>query len=365
MSLKSKIATKLIVNYLTPDWLRRAHKRDNHNVLLWTAAGIGAVLVTRAVIKRVREYDLAGKVVLITGGSRGLGLVLAREFLSQGARVAICARDEEDLERAAEDLRRYSPAVFATSCDVSDQQQVEAMINQVRQQFGRIDVLVNNAGVISVGPAEEMTIADYEEAMQTNYWAALYTMMAVVPEMRLRGAGRIVNISSIGGKIGVPHLVPYSASKFALVGLSQGLQAELKKDSVVITTVCPGLMRTGSPRNANFKGQHRAEYAWFIVSDSSPLTSISAERAARRIVTACKRGEAELVLSLQAKLATKLNALFPEMTADLLGLANRLLPEPGGIGTATAKGRESESEVSNSWLTTLDEEAARKNNQIH
>lgn len=365
MSLKSKIARKLIVNYITPDWLRRARKRDAGNALLWTAAGVGAVLVTRAVIKRLNEYELAGKVVLITGGSRGLGLVLAREFLREGARVAICARDEEELDRAADELRRFSPAVFATSCDVTEQEEVEEMVKAVRQHFGHIDVLVNNAGIISVGPAEEMTISDYEEAMKTHYWAPLYTMLAVVPEMRMRGDGRIVNISSIGGKISVPHLVPYSASKFALVGLSEGLRAELKKDGVVVTTICPGLMRTGSPRNADFKGQHRAEYAWFIVSDSLPLTSISAEGAARRIITACKRGEAEVVLSPQAKIATKFKGLFPGLTTDLLGLVNRLLPAPGGIGKAKAKGHESESEVSNSWLTGLDEEAAKRNNQIH
>src|SRR6185503_4123757 len=121
---------------------------------------------------------------------------------------------------------------------------------------------------------------------------------AVLPEMRARREGRIVNITSIGGKISVPHLLPYSASKFALVGLSEGLRAELAKDGIVVTTICPGLMRTGSPRNATFKGQHRAEYAWFSIGDSLPVTAMSADRAARQILTACKRGEAEVVLSV-------------------------------------------------------------------
>src|SRR5204863_2590958 len=128
----------------------------------------------------------------------------------------------------------------------------------------------------------------------------VHTTLDVMPDMRARREGRIVNISSIGGKVSVPHLLPYSASKFALVGLSEGLRAELAKDGIVVTTVCPGLMRTGSPRNAQFKGQHRAEYAWFTLSDSMPFFSQSAERAARQILSACRHGEAEVVLSLPA-----------------------------------------------------------------
>ncbi len=249
-------------------------------------------------------------------------------------------------------------------CDVTEQGQVTEFIEAVRHRFGNIDVLVNNAGIISVGPQEEMTLADYEAAMKTNYWAAVYTTLAVLPQMQSRKAGRIVNISSIGGKIAVPHMLPYSASKFALVGFSQGLRAEVKKDGVVVTTVVPGLMRTGSPRNADFKGRHREEHAWFTISDSSLLTSISAESAARQIVNACKRGDGEVVLSVQAKLAVAFHALFPEVTTDLMSLVNRLLPEPGGIGKQSAKGYESESSLAPSWLTALDEEAARENNQM-
>jgi hypothetical protein len=182
--------------------------------------------------------------------------------------------------------------------------------------------------------------------------------------MRRRGEGRIVNITSIGGKISVPHLLPYSASKFALVGFSEGLRAELARDGVVVTTVCPGLMRTGSPRHALFKGRHRAEYAWFSLSDASRLSSISAEGAARRIVAACTRGEAEAILSPQAKAAALFHGLFPGVTADILAVVNRLLPGPGGIGTAAARGRESQSALSPSWLTALGDEAAARNNEI-
>jgi short-subunit dehydrogenase len=226
-------------------------------------------------------------------------------------------------------------------------------------------VLVNNAGIIQVGPLEVMTFDDFDQAMKSHFWGPLQTILAALPGMRDRGEGRIVNISSIGGKIAVPHLVPYSASKFALVGLSEGLRAELKKDGIVVTTVCPGLMRTGSPRNAEFKGRHREEYAWFSISDALPLTSISAERAARQIVEACRHGDAELVISVQAKLAVLFHGVFPGLTADILGVVNQLLPEPGGIGALKAKGKDSMSSWSPSWLTLLNERAAVVNNEIN
>jgi NAD(P)-dependent dehydrogenase (short-subunit alcohol dehydrogenase family) len=338
-------------------------EQNNSNALL-LAAGVGALLAMRAVVRKWTEYDLKGKSVLITGGSRGLGLVMAREFAREGARLAICARDGAELERARADVSKQGARVLAVPCDVTDRAQVNEMMSVVRDRYGRIDVLVNNAGVIQVGPVEVMTLEDYEEAMRVHFWAPLYTTLAVLPEMRRRREGRIVNISSIGGKISVPHLVPYSASKFALVGLSEGLRAELRKDGVVVTTVCPGLMRTGSPRNATFKGQHRAEYAWFSISDALPVTAMMAERAARQIIDACKRGDAEVVLSIQAQLAVKFHGLFPGLTADLLGLINRLLPGPGGIGRKRAKGKDSQSELSPSWLTVLNEKAARRNNEV-
>lgn len=334
------------------------------NTFKTAAIAVGAVALGKFLWRKVNEYDLRGKTVLVTGGSRGLGLVLAREFAVNGARVAICARDEEELQQASEDLESRGAEVMSVKCDVTNVPEVEEMVTRVRERFGKIDVLVNNAGTIQVGPLEVMKHEDFEHAMRTHFWGPLNTILAVLPEMRERQEGRIVNISSIGGKIAVPHLVPYSASKFALVGLSKGLFAELRKDGIVVTTVCPGLMRTGSPRNANFKGKHREEYAWFSISDSLPGISIKAERAARQIVDACKQGRAELIITAQAKMAVTFDALFPEMSAELMSLVNRVLPGPGGIGERSAKGRDSRSSWSPSWLTRLTEEAAMNNNEV-
>ncbi len=341
---------------------------QNKNALMLAAVGAGALIAARTVVNRWREFDFRGKTVLITGGSRGLGLLLARQLVREGARVCICARDRDELERASADLtRRGGKDVLAIPCDVTDRMQVNELVRVAVERFGSIDVLINNAGKIQVGPMEVMTLEDYEVAMATHFWAPLYATLAVLPEMRKRGSGRIVNISSIGGKISVPHLLPYSASKFALVGFSEGLRAELMKDGIVVTTVCPGLMRTGSHLNAEFKGRHEAEYAWFKISDSLPVSSMSAERAARQIIRATKRGDAEVVLSIQAQLAVAFHSVFPGLTADLLGVVNRFLPAhrgEGSIGTGSAKGSESETAWSANVLTALSDGAARRNNEI-
>jgi NAD(P)-dependent dehydrogenase (short-subunit alcohol dehydrogenase family) len=332
--------------------------------LTWLGLAAAGVLGARALARRARRMELAGAVVVVTGGSRGLGLALAREFGRLGARVAVCARDPNELLRARDDLIRRGVDAVTIPCDVTRPAEVEALMGAVVERWGRIDVLVNNAGVIDVGPLDTMTLDDFDRAMATNFWAALHGTLAVLPVMRDQGLGRIVNIASIGGKLSLPHLLPYSASKFALVGLSEGLRAELGGDGVLVTTVCPGLMRTGSPRNATFKGRHRAEYAWFSVADSLPGVSMAVDRAAQQIVRACRDGVAGVVLSAPAKLAATVHGLAPGLVAQGLGLVNRLLPGPGGVGTRGVPGHQSQSAVTRSWLTALGDEAARRHNQI-
>ncbi|HEY8197294.1 MAG TPA: SDR family oxidoreductase [Gemmatimonadales bacterium] len=309
-------------------------------------------------------YSLRGKAVLITGGSRGLGLALAHQMAREGARVAICGRDPESLERANESLARTGAQVIAIQANVTDPASVTELLDEVRRRLGPVDVLINNAGVIEVGPAATMSVADYEEAMATNFWGMLYPTLALLPEMRARRSGRIVNIASIGGKLGIPHLLPYSASKFAAVGFSQGLRAEVASDGIKVVTVCPGLMRTGSPRNAIFRGRHRAEYAWFSISAALPGLSISAEAAARRIAAACRRGNAEVLFPIPARVLAVVNAVAPGLTASILSAVDRLLPGSDGGPQGRRKGAESQSRLSPSWLSRLGDRAAKKYNQI-
>jgi short-subunit dehydrogenase len=326
-------------------------------------AGIGAGIVIRTWRTWRGLRALRDQVVVVTGGSRGLGLLLAHEFAAKGARVVICARDAEELARAREELASGGADVIAVPCDIRDRDQVVRLVDEAHARWGRIDVLVNNAGIITVGPLEEQTLTDFENSMSDMFWGMVYTTFAVLPEMRARHAGHIVNITSIGGKIAVPHLLSYEAAKFAAVGFSEGLRAESRKDGIAVTTVIPGLMRTGSFVDAYFKGHNREEYAWFSLLSSLPLVSINAWRAARQIVRATARGESELIITIQAQVAVRLHGLFPGLTSDILGVVNRFLPAPGGIGRARVIGQESESAISTSSLTALGRAAARQHNE--
>lgn len=329
----------------------------------WIGAGVGVLMVANAVYHELTKFRTAGKVVLITGGSRGLGLVLAREFAARGAKLALCARSADTLEIARQELERSGAEVITLPADLTNQHEVKAVIDEVVRHYGKIDVLVNNAGIIQVGPAENMEIADYEEAMKINFWAPLYAIHASLPYFQRQGGGRIVNITSIGGKIAVPHLTPYSASKFAAVGLSEGLNAELSRSNIRVTTVVPNLMRTGSPRNIDVKGNHEKEYTWFKVSGSSPLLSQDADTAAKNIINAMEHGENETILSLSGKFASIVKGIAPGWVGTMMSKANTFLPKPT-TGSETKKGYEVEATLPKSSIARHTEKAAVKNNEV-
>lgn len=328
----------------------------------WIGAGIGVLMVANAVYHEITKFRTAGKVVLITGGSRGLGLVLAREFASRGAKLALCARSADKLEIARQELEKSGAEVIARPADLTNQHEVKAVVDEVVQHYGKIDVLVNNAGIIQVGPVDNMEIADYEKAMQVNFWAPLYAIHASLPYFKSQGSGRIVNITSIGGKIAVPHLLPYSASKFAAVGLSEGLNAELKQHNIHVTTVVPNLMRTGSARNVDVKGDHEKEYAMFKIAGSSPILSQDVESAAVTIVDAMERGQTEAILSLSGKFASIVKGIAPGWVGAVMTLANNFLPKPTS-GMETKKGFEAESRLSKGRIAQYSDRAAMKNNE--
>jgi short-subunit dehydrogenase len=326
----------------------------------------GAAVATAVLVARARRrIGFDDKIVVISGASRGLGLELARAFGAEGANLVLLARDERNLAQSADELRRRGVRVTTLVCDVGEHRQVRDAVASIIADARRIDVLVNNAGTIQVGPVENMGLDDYESALRVHFWGPLYLMREIVPHMKARGQGRIVNIASIGGKVAVPHLLPYAASKFALVGLSEGMRAELLKDGIYVTTVCPGLMRTGSHFNAYFKGQHKKEYALFAIANASPLFSTAAEAAARRIIEACRYGRAEIVITPQARLLRLANSLFPNLMAETLALANQALPKTRGpSGDTLRRGMESRSPIAHSALTRLADRAAERNNEL-
>jgi len=327
--------------------------------------GIGTVLAANEALSRAREADLHGQVALVTGGTRGLGLALARELADGGCRLVICARDETELQTAGEDLERQGAEVLAIRCDVADKADVDRMIAVALEVYGRIDLLICNAGVIQVGELSSMEVADFQQAMDIMYWGVLYTVLAVLPGMRERRAGRIGIVTSIGGKISMPHMLPYNAAKFAAVGLSEGLHAELADDGITVTTIVPGLMRTGSYLNAWFSGDdasREAHYRLFAPISTLPMMSASADRSASVFVRAIRRGAAECIYPFPFSLVARAHGLAPAATTRVLALVDRLLPESGGDQESTS-GMAIDAQIHSRgwrWLTTLGRRSAER-----
>ena len=331
---------------------------------------ITAGVLAGAILTARRAHDnLHGEVAVVTGASRGLGLLLARELAGQGCPLVICARDPAELERAADELRAAGAEVTTVACDVTDEATPQLLIDTAVQRYGRLDILLSNAGVIQVGPVQAAQIGHYEMAMNTMALAPARLALTALPVMRRQGHGRIVTIGSIGGKISVPHLLPYSTAKFAAVGFSEGLRAELGRGPVTVTTVVPGLMRTGSHLQARFTGQASKEFTWFSLGASLPLVSMGAERAARQIIAAVRQRRAEIILTPAGQLVSRAAGIVPGLTSEILHLVQRLaLPsgEPGAAVSDEAQGHELRPAMGKKAfdrLTTLGQAAASRFNE--
>jgi short-subunit dehydrogenase len=290
---------------------------------LLTVASVGLFLSSLQ-----KTFSYKGKSVYITGGSRGLGLSIAWNLVQKGAAVTLVARDMEELYRARDILLKDFPeaVVFLSSCDITDTEQLKESIDQALSRMAGIDLLINNAGSILVGPLTSMTKEDYEAQMKLHLYAVVESTKHILTHFRNRGYGRILNICSLGGKVAVPHMLPYDASKFALAGFSQGAAAELAPYNIHVTTAYPTVMRTGSPIQAVFKGNHEKEFEWFEAVDNLPIVSMSADTAAKKVLEAVANGNTEVILSIPAKARMLIGAFFPETMNMLMGLFARLLP---------------------------------------
>jgi len=307
---------------------------------------------------------------LVAGASRGLGLLIARELGRRGHRLVICARSAAELDVARATLAADGLDVRSAVCDVADADAVDSLVASVEQQDGPIDVAVLVAGVIQVGPLASLTRDHFREAIDIMLWGPINLGLAVSGPMKSRGYGRIGVITSIGGLVPVPHLLPYSTAKFGAVGFSAGLRSELAGTGVKVTTVAPGLMRTGSHLRAEFTGNQAAEYSWFAPSATFPVLAMNPEKAAARIVDGVLAGRAYVLLSVLTKVASRVNGLAPSTTSGLLGLAARFLPSgPPARSTTTSQGHEVEARLkplpaaAMKVITLLGRSSARRLNQ--
>jgi NAD(P)-dependent dehydrogenase (short-subunit alcohol dehydrogenase family) len=320
-----------------------------HSILYWLELTVFVLAILGLCIAVTRALSAThlptGAVVLVTGSSRGLGLAIASRFAGSrwakhSVRLVLVSRKLEELQQAQNTLlERHkhlrAEDILIIPADLSIPADCARLISETLAHFGRIDVLVNNAGIIEVGPAEIQPTEAFDRAMQINFFGAFYTAWAALPHMQkqqpLTGSRRaaIVNIASIGGKMAVPHMLPYTAAKFALVGFSEGLHAEMRSHDILVTTVCPGLMRTGGENHAQFIGNVEAEKRWFMFAAKTPGIATTAEHAANEIFRAVEANRAEITITPQAWLAARTAGLFPETLQFANALINRfVLPKP-------------------------------------
>ena len=206
--------------------------------------------------------SISGKVCLVTGGSKGIGLAIAEKLVQSDASVFVCARDKKELRRAVEDLRRFGNAE-GEICDVRSEDQVRMLLEECERKFGGLDILVNNAGMGVFGKTvESMSADEFRQTLETNLFGVFYACHYAIPMMKRRSGGYIINISSLAGQNPHPKMAAYNASKFGLNGFTEAMMQEVRQDNIKVSYICPGSV------NTYFGGDSPSpEQAWQIQPD--------------------------------------------------------------------------------------------------
>lgn len=246
---------------------------------------------------------LKNKVVIITGASSGIGEALARLFASEGAKLSLAARSQDKLETLA---RSLGPDAMPIRTDMTKPAAIREMVQLTAERFGRVDILINNAGVGIYGAFADTPPEQIEHLVATNWLGPVHAIQAVLPYMRKQRAGQIINISSVAGKISIPWMSTYCSTKFALNALSYGLRMELAEENIQVVSVCPGRIKTPFTDNA------------FKDAQTSPLRpgGISAERVARAVLRASLHNKREIVVPVSNRSFIWFHGLFAPF-ADL------------------------------------------------
>ena len=249
--------------------------------------------------------DLAGKVVVVTGASMGIGEAIAKVFAEQGASVVLLSRDSARAEAAR--VRIGLPErTIALSCDVRNSEEIDRVLALTLHHFKRVDIWVNNAGHGLLDSVSHAEMPACRDLFETNFFGALSAMQAVIPVMRQRGGGTIINISSVAGHIPLPFHAIYSASKFALNAIGKAARTELKRDHIHVLTVCPGYVQTAFSQNAVRGGEIKK-----VRPDS--VRGITAKRVARATLQGYLKQKREVVVPWFMHFPVKLYQLFPAL----------------------------------------------------
>ncbi|MGB3535381.1 MAG: SDR family oxidoreductase [Microcoleaceae cyanobacterium] len=261
-----------------------------------------------------------GKTVLITGASQGSGKATALLFARKGYNVVLAARSGDKLEAAAEEVRKLGASALAITTDVTDFQQIENLVQKSLDFYDTIDVLVNNAGICLSGPVEKTTLEDWQNIINTNLWGYVHTIHALLPHFLQRNCGTIVNIGSFGGKMPLPEMTAYCASKYAVTGLTESLRLELAKTNIQVCIVHPGIINSDFLDRAQFRGQDQAETEKRRQQMTQMLQSSivsQPEDIAKAIWEAVKQKQNDTVVG-PAVVATEAYRLFPGLVQTII-----------------------------------------------
>jgi short-subunit dehydrogenase len=253
--------------------------------------------------------------VVITGASQGIGKAIALLFSQQGYNTVLASRTGDRLFALAQELKTAGHSVLAVPTDVRDPQQVQNLIDQALAEYGSVDVLVNNAGIYISGPADTFSLDDWHQAIDTNLWGYIHTIHALLPHLLEKKSGTIVNISSIGGKVPIPYLVPYSTSKFAVTGLTQSLQSELSPKGITVCGVYPNLIKSDFMERAIFRGKDAADEGDRRQQVEQVLSVPVVEKpedVAKAVWDAVKHKKTEVVVGSASPTLVS-NRLFPDL----------------------------------------------------
>ena len=257
--------------------------------------------------------NLENKVVVITGASSGIGEAAAEQFAKKGANLVLVARRKEKLEQVEKNLSKYSVKILICVCDVSDKDQVKQMADKTIETFSKIDILVNNAGFVIYGNVKELSIEDIESQMKTNYFGTIYCTKSFLPHFLKQNFGHIVNVASVGASFGVPGLASYCATKYAMLGFSEGLHHELHDTGVGVTVVSPIMVRTSLFDHPSFK--NFTKHATGI--------SLSSETVANAIIKASNSSRLEIVVPSFVRIGIWFKQTFPFLINPIIGRAFR------------------------------------------
>lgn len=253
--------------------------------------------------------------VIITGASQGIGKATALRFAQNGYNLVLAARHVDRLNATAEELKSIAPRVTAIPTDTREADQVKILIDRAISEYGSIDVLVNNAGVYISGPADAFSLEDWHTAIDTNLWGYIHTIHAILPHMISQGRGMIVNVSSSGGKVPIPYLVPYTTSKFAVAGLTQSLQSELSPKGITVCGIYPNLIKSDFMERAIFRGKDEEDTIARRKQLEQVLSVPVVEKpddVAKAILDAVKHKKTEVIVgSAGASVAS--SRLFPDL----------------------------------------------------